>query len=327
MRASLTNFDLITSPEQFEKQALRLFTFQYENNPVYRSYCDLINCAISEVRTLRDIPFLPIQFFKTKKVYCQNTPIDCVFESSKTTGQIASKHYIADLALYEKSFLKSFELFYGDIEEYAFLALLPSYLERGNSSLVYMAERLIQKSKHPLSGFYLNEWDALIKTLNTLEGKQQKTILLGVTFALLNGAENYKWDLKNTFVMETGGMKGMRKEWVRKALHEKLQCGFGVKKIHAEYGMTELLSQAYSKSEGRFYPPPWMRIHTRSTDDPFELLNHNINGAINIIDLANVDSCAFIATQDLGKTFPDGSFEILGRFDQAEIRGCNLMVV
>ena len=327
MRVSLTDFDSITSPEQFEKKALRLFVFQYESNPVYRSYCDLINCAISEVRSLKDIPFLPIQFFKSKRVCCENTQTECVFESSKTTGQISSRHYIADLALYEKSFTKGFEFFYGDIKEYAFLALLPSYLERGNSSLVYMAERLIQLSKHPLSGFYLNDWGALTKTLDTLERRGQKTILLGVTFALLNGAENYKWSLKNTLVMETGGMKGMRKEWIRKALHDKLKSGFGVKKIHAEYGMTELLSQAYSKSDGRFYPPPWMKILTRSTDDPFELLNHKVNGAINIIDLANVDSCAFIATQDLGKTFPDGSFEILGRFDQAEIRGCNLMVV
>ncbi|MDC1056563.1 acyl transferase, partial [Flavobacteriaceae bacterium] len=217
--------------------------------------------------------------------------------------------------------------FYGNIEDYALLALLPSYMDQGNSSLIYMANHLIQKTKHPESGFYLEDWSKLRTTLNHLEKRGQKTILLGVTYALLNGAENESFDLKHTLIMETGGMKGMRKEWVRDALHKKLQEGYGVSTIHSEYGMTELMSQAYSKGEGRFSCPPWMRVLTRSAEDPFELIGTSKTGGLNIIDLANVDTCAFIATQDLGKTYSDGSFEVLGRFDHAEIRGCNLLVV
>ena len=227
----------------------------------------------------------------------------------------------------QKSFEKCFSHFYGNIEDYVLLALLPSYLERGNSSLVYMADRLIKKTKRSDSGFYLDDWEALRVQLNKLENEGQKTILLGVSFALLEGAEKYSWNLNHTIIMETGGMKGMRKEWIRSALHQKLKETYGVNQIHSEYGMTELLSQAYSQENGLFNCPPWMRVMTRSVEDPFELMKPNKSGALNIIDLANIDSCAFIATQDLGKYYEDGSFEVLGRFDHAEIRGCNLMVL
>ncbi len=327
MRTALTTFDQIKTTDEFIARALALFEYQYEANRVYRSYCDLINIAASEVNTLEEIPFLPIQFFKSHTVSCSSKTADQVFTSSKTTGQVASKHHVHDIDLYIKSFEKGFKHFYGNIEDYALLALLPSYMDQGNSSLIYMANHLIQKTKHPESGFYLEDWSKLRTTLNHLEKRGQKTILLGVTYALLNGAENESFDLKHTLIMETGGMKGMRKEWVRDALHKKLQEGYGVSTIHSEYGMTELMSQAYSKGEGRFSCPPWMRVLTRSAEDPFELIGTSKTGGLNIIDLANVDTCAFIATQDLGKTYSDGSFEVLGRFDHAEIRGCNLLVV
>jgi hypothetical protein len=327
MNTVLNAFDEIISPIQFKQHALELFKYQYQNNTVYRSYCDLINNAYSEVTEVHEIPFLPIQFFKSHTVSCVSKAPDKIFLSSKTSGQIASRHFVNDLKIYHKSFEKGFNEFYGSIEDYAILALLPSYLERENSSLVYMANQLIHQSKHPLSGFYLDEWDQLINTLQTLEKEGQKTILLGVTFALLTLIEKNKLNLNNTIIMETGGMKGMRKELVREALHSSLKKGFGVKNIHSEYGMTELMSQAYSKENGLYNCPPWMKILIRSTDDPFEIIQEEKTGALNIIDLANVESCAFIATQDLGKTHKDGSFEVLGRFDTAEIRGCNLISV
>jgi hypothetical protein len=327
MNTVLNAFDEIISPIQFKQHALELFKYQYENNTVYRSYCDLINSAYSEVNEVHEIPFLPIQFFKSHTVSCVSKAPDKIFLSSKTTGQIASKHFVNDLKIYHKSFEKGFNEFYGSIKNYTILALLPSYLERENSSLVYMANQLIEQSKHPLSGFYLDELDQLINTLQTLEKKGQKTILLGVTFALLTLIEKKKLNLNNTIIMETGGMKGMRKELVREALHSLFKKGFGVKNIHSEYGMTELMSQAYSKKNGLYNCPPWMKVLIRSTDDPFEIIQEEKTGAINIIDLANVESCAFIATQDLGKTHNDGSFEVLGRFDTSEIRGCNLIAV
>lgn len=327
MSASFKQFDQITNSKDFNSHAIALFNYQYKYNSVYRSYCDLINTNPVEVHTIQDIPFLPIQFFKTHKIYSPNHPPVTSFESSGTTGQIRSKHYLGDLETYHQSFEKGFELFYGPIEEYALLALLPSYLERDNASLVYMANELIKKTKHPQSGFYLNDWERLKITLDSLEHKKQNTILLGVTFALLEIAEKFDWNLEHTLIMETGGMKGMRKEWVKSALHTHLGKYFGVSTIHAEYGMTELLSQAYSKGEGKFYCPPWMKVMARAIEDPFELVNAGKTGGINIIDLANIDSCAFIATEDLGVCHPDGGFEILGRLDQAEIRGCNLMVL
>ena len=327
MNTVLHAFDEIISPIQFKQHALELFKYQYENNTVYRSYCDLINNAYSEVSEVHQIPFLPIQFFKSHTVSCVSKAPDKIFLSSKTTGQIASRHFVNDLNIYHKSFEKGFNEFYGSIKDYAILALLPSYLERENSSLVYMANQLIHQSKHPLSGFYLDEWDQLINTLQTLEKEGQKTILLGVTFALLILIEKKKLNLNNTIIMETGGMKGMRKEFVREAIHSSFKKGFGVKNIHSEYGMTELMSQAYSKENGLYNCPPWMKVLIRSTDDPFEIIQEEKTGALNIIDLANVESCAFIATQDLGKTHKDGSFEVLGRFDNSEIRGCNLIAL
>ena len=327
MNKVLHAFDEIISPIQFKQHALELFKYQYENNTVYRSYCDLINNAYSEVSEVHQIPFLPIQFFKSHTVSCVSKAPDKIFLSSKTTGQIASRHFVNDLNIYHKSFEKGFNEFYGSIKDYAILALLPSYLERENSSLVYMANQLIHQSKHPLSGFYLDEWDQLINTLQTLEKEGQKTILLGVTFALLILIEKKKLNLNNTIIMETGGMKGMRKEFVREAIHSSFKKGFGVKNIHSEYGMTELMSQAYSKDNGLYNCPPWMKVLIRSTDDPFEIIQEEKTGALNIIDLANVESCAFIATQDLGKTHKDGSFEVIGRFDNSEIRGCNLIAL
>ena len=327
MRDTFLDFDSVHSDKAFESQALKLFAYQYENNTTYRSYCDLINVHDSDVERVTDIPFLPIQFFKTHNLNSFTSDPAIIFRSSKTTGQTASQHPVHDLDLYIKSFEKGFAHFYGNIEDYVLLALLPSYLERVDSSLVFMVDHLIKKTKRTDSGFYLNDWEALRTKLNALESKGQKTILLGVSFALLDGAENFQWDLKNTLLMETGGMKGMRKEWVRSALHQKLRDSYGVNQIHSEYGMTELLSQAYSKADGIFETPPWMRVFARSVEDPFELLHNNKTGALNIIDLANVDSCAFIATQDLGKVHSDKRFEVLGRFDHAEIRGCNLMVL
>ena len=327
MNTVLHAFDEIISPIQFKQHALELFKYQYQNNTVYRSYCDLINNAYSEVSEVHQIPFLPIQFFKSHTVSCVSKAPDKIFLSSKTTGQIASRHFVNDLNIYHKSFEKGFNEFYGSIKDYAILALLPSYLERENSSLVYMANQLIHQSKHPLSGFYLDEWDQLINTLQTLEKEGQKTILLGVTFALLILIEKKKLNLNNTIIMETGGMKGMRKEFVREAIHSSFKKGFGVKNIHSEYGMTELMSQAYSKENGLYNCPPWMKVLIRSTDDPFEIIQEEKTGALNIIDLANVESCAFIATQDLGKTHKDGSFEVIGRFDNSEIRGCNLIAL
>ena len=326
MRNLFTAFDSVNKIT-FDSHALRLFAYQYEKNSIYRSYCNLINVDPSEVTDIKNIPFLPIQFFKTSNLNISKRPPKIRFTSSKTTGQTSSIHAINDLNLYIKSFNKTFNYFYGDIENYVFLALLPSYLERKGSSLVYMADYLIKKTERLESGFYLNDWNALRKNIIELENKGQKTILLGVTFALLEVAEKYKLDLKNTIILETGGMKGMREEMVRSALHKKLKDEFNVTEIHSEYGMTELLSQAYSKSKGKFKCPPWMRVMTRSVEDPLQLLTNCKTGAINVIDLANLDSCAFIATQDLGKMNSDGSFEVLGRFDQADIRGCNLMVL
>ena len=327
MNVVLHAFDEIISPIQFKQHALELFKYQYENNTVYRSYCDLINNAYSEVTEIHEIPFLPIQFFKSHTVSCVSKAPDKIFLSSKTTGQTASRHFVNDLKIYHKSFEKGFNKFYGSIKDYAILALLPSYLERENSSLVYMTNQLIYQSKNPLSGFYLDEWDQLVNTLQKLEKEGQKTILLGVSFALLTLIEKKELNLNNTIIMETGGMKGMQKEFVREALHSSFKKGFGVKNIHSEYGMTELMSQAYSKENGLYNCPPWMKVLIRSTDDPFEIIQKEKTGALNIIDLANIESCAFIATQDLGITHKDDSFEVLGRFDAAEIRGCNLLAL
>ena len=323
-KASIFN---IKSDAEFDALALEIFRFQFENNSVYRSFCDLLYRHPSDVKYIADIPFLPIQFFKTHQVVSTNNPIEKTFTSSGTTGSITSKHLVTDLTLYEDSYLEGFKHFYGNIEDYVVLALLPSYLERDGSSLIYMANDLISKSKQPESGFYLNNLEDLAQTILQLEARGQKTVLIGVSFALLDLIEQFQFNLKHTIVMETGGMKGRRKEIIRQELHHILRTGFGITQIHSEYGMTELLSQAYSKGNGVFDCPPWMKILTRYTEDALTLQQPNKTGGINIIDLANLNSCSFIATQDLGKVDENGQFEIIGRFDNSDIRGCNLMAL
>ena len=317
----------INSETAFTKKALELFKFQFEENPVYRSFCDLLYRHPSDVQKLEDIPFLPIEFFKTHKVVSSTKDIQQTFTSSGTTGSVVSQHHVADLNLYELSFQKGFAHFYGNIEDYTVLALLPSYLEREGSSLIYMVNDMIQQSKHPKSGFYLDDLDALKQTLLELEASEQKTLLIGVSYALLDLVEFHQFELKHTIIMETGGMKGRRKEMIKSELHSILKKGFGVDTIHSEYGMTELLSQAYSKGNGIFSTPPWMKVLIRDPEDALTILGEKKSGGINIIDLANVYSCAFIATKDLGKIHNNGTFEVLGRFDQSDIRGCNLMVL
>ena len=317
----------ISTEDEFNNLALKIFKHQFENNPVYRSFCDLLYKHPSDVRSINEIPFLPIQFFKSHDVLSNINTVEKTFSSSGTTGSITSKHYVTDLNIYKESFTKGFECFYGSIEDYVILALLPSYLEREGSSLIYMVEDFIKTSKHPESGFYLNNLSELNETLTVLDKKGKKILLIGVSFALLDLVESYQFQLKNTVIMETGGMKGRRKELVRDELHTILKQGFGVNTIHSEYGMTELLSQAYSKGNGVFECPKWMKILTRDTEDALTILPQQQNGGINVIDLANVNSCSFIATQDLGKVYPNGTFEIIGRFDNSDIRGCNLMVL
>jgi phenylacetate-coenzyme A ligase PaaK-like adenylate-forming protein len=317
----------IKSSEQFTKTALEVFKYQFKNNKVYRSFCDLINKHPSDVTKIEEIPFLPIEFFKSRKVLSSLDEIQETFTSSGTTGSITSAHFVTDINFYKQSYLNGFAHFYGNIEEYTVLALLPNYLERNGSSLVFMVDDLIGKSKNSESGFYLNNLDELAKKLINLDKKGQKILLIGVSFALLDLIEKHQFKLKNTIIMETGGMKGRRKELIRNELHQLLQDGFGVAEIHSEYGMTELLSQAYSKGNGVFETPPWMKILTRDTEDALTILPTEKAGGINIIDLANYNSCSFIATQDLGKVYQNGTFEIIGRFDNSDIRGCNLMVL
>lgn len=317
----------INTTKEFQKTALKVFRFQYENNLVYQQFCKLLKRTPREVDNLQDIPFLPIEFFKSKTVLSSTDPIQTTFNSSGTTGILTSKHLVTDLSFYEASFRKAFSHFYGNIEDYAVLALLPSYLEREGSSLIYMVEDFIEASNHPDSGFYLHDHDALAKKLIELDKAGQNVLLIGVTYALLDLIERHSFTLTNTIIMETGGMKGKRKELIREELHQILTNGFGVSKIHSEYGMTELLSQAYSLGDGRFECPPWMDILVRDTEDALSYVSTGKTGGLNIIDLANINSCSFIATQDLGKKYSDHSFEVLGRFDHSDIRGCNLLVV
>ncbi|WP_299553591.1 acyl transferase [Seonamhaeicola sp.] len=321
-----TIFDIKTE-QAFDQKALEVFKFQFENNRVYRSFCDLLYKTPSDVHTTKDIPFLPIQFFKSHPVLSSKKPIETTFTSSGTTGSSISKHHVTDLKMYEQSFSLGFKQFYGNIKDYVVLALLPSYLEREDSSLIYMVDALIKQSNHPESGFYLNNLSELKETLVRLDSREKKVLLIGVSFGLLDLVERYQFNLKNTVVMETGGMKGRRKELIREELHQILKSGFGVATIHSEYGMTELLSQAYSKGNGIFNCPNWMRVLSRDTEDPLSIQKTGKTGGLNIIDLANINSCSFIATQDLGRIHADGSFEIIGRFDHSDIRGCNLMVL
>lgn len=317
----------MSSEVEFNTLALEVFKFQFENNPVYRSFCDLLYKHPSDIYKIEDIPFLPIQFFKSHKVVSSSAAIEDTFSSSGTTGSLTSKHYVTNLSIYEKSFRQGFQEFYGNIKEYTILALLPNYLERKGSSLVYMVDDMITRSQQPQSGFYLDDITALKETLIALDSEGKKIMLIGVSFALLDLVELHQFNLKNTVVMETGGMKGRRKEMVREELHSILKSGFGVSKIHSEYGMTELLSQAYSLGDGIFKYPNWMRILTRDPEDALTLQKTKKTGGINVIDLANINSCSFIATQDLGRVHDGSTFEIIGRFDSSDIRGCNLMVL
>jgi phenylacetate-coenzyme A ligase PaaK-like adenylate-forming protein len=307
--------------------ALKVFRFQYENNLVYREFCDFLKTDVQKVKTIQQIPFLPIQFFKSHEVVSNSNPILTTFTSSGTTGMVTSQHLVTDVSIYEESYRKGFSQFYGNIEDYVVLALLPSYLEREGSSLIHMVDDLIQLSNHPESGFYLHNYDELIEKIIQLDQSGQNVILIGVTYALLDLIEKHSFQLENTIIMETGGMKGKRKEMIREELHQQLCNGFGVKSIHSEYGMTELLSQAYSLGDGIFECPSWMQISIRDTEDALSYVREGKTGGINVIDLANINSCSFIATQDLGKKYSNGSFEVLGRFDHSDIRGCNLMVV
>lgn len=316
----------INNKKEFIKQALKVFRLQYDNCMVYKQYCDLLKIDKTQVKTLEAIPFLPIQFFKSQKIISCDEAIQKTFESSGTTGAETSKHHVTDLNVYEQSFRLGFSKFYGNIEDYCILALLPNYLERENSSLVYMVNHLIEDSNHPESGFYLDNLDDLILKIMALEKEGQQTILLGVSYALLDLIEKQTFKLKNTIIMETGGMKGRRPEMVKEQLHQVLKDGFGVENIHSEYGMTELLSQAYSYGQGIYECPPWMHILIRDTSSPLSYVENNRSGGINIIDLANINSCAFIATEDLGKKLNDSQFQVLGRYSQADMRGCNLMV-
>ncbi|WP_299015251.1 acyl transferase [uncultured Polaribacter sp.] len=317
----------IQNPQEFETIALAVFKHQFKHNKAYRSFCTLINVYASDVTKVEEIPFLPIQFFKSRPVLSSTEKIQETFTSSGTTGSVTSKHLVTDINVYKKSYLRGFAHFYGNIEAYVVLALLPNYLERKGSSLVFMVDDLIRKTKNIESGFFLDNLQELSKKLEELDKKGQKVLLIGVSFALLDLVEMQKFNLKNTIIMETGGMKGRRKELVREELHGILQNGFGVSEIHSEYGMTELLSQGYSKGNGIFKTPPWMQICTRDTEDALTINPAGKNGGINVIDLANYNSCSFIATQDLGKVHKNGTFEIIGRFDNSDIRGCNLMVL
>ncbi len=316
----------IQTEEQFNQCSLAVFRYQAENVSVYRQYLEIIKVNPNSIKHYREIPFLPIQFFKSQSIIAENKSPELTFSSSGTTGMITSKHLVADKEWYIRSFRKTFEQFYGDVKEIAILALLPSYLEREGSSLIYMVDDLIKRSEQKESNYFLYNHEELYKTLLQLKESKIKTILFGVTYALLDFIEHYQVDFPELIIMETGGMKGKRKEMLREELHALLSQGFGVAKIHSEYGMTELLSQGYSQGDGFFKLPNWMSILIREVNDPFTLVDQQKTGAINVIDLANYNSCSFIATQDLGKFHPDGTFEILGRFDHADIRGCNLLV-
>ena len=322
----INNLFSIQNNTDFKEITLAIFKYQAKKNATYKAFLSYLNIKPKTVKNYQEIPFLPIQFFKSHTIVSNPEKIQATFTSSGTTGTVTSNHYVTDISIYQKSYLTAFSHFYGALEEYTILGLLPSYLERTGSSLIYMVNDLIKKSNKPDSGFYLDNFSALKNTLTRLDSQGEKVLLIGVSYALIDLIEKYTFQLKNTIVMETGGMKGKRKELIKSELHHILKKGFGVQTIHSEYGMTELLSQAYSKGEGIFNTPPWMKILIRDTEDALQLLPHQKTGGINIIDLANINSCSFIATQDLGKTYPNGTFEVLGRFDHSDIRGCNLLI-
>jgi phenylacetate-coenzyme A ligase PaaK-like adenylate-forming protein len=322
-----SNIFCIADEEKFKMHALEIFRYQAINNNVYKYFLESMAVKAELVRDLKDIPFLPVSTFKNEKVIANSGTVQKVFQSSRTTGAHPSAHYITDLSLYEQSLLQCFELFYGDPKEYVILALLPSYLERKDSSLVYMVNCLMTSSSQPENKFYLDEEAELFSAIEKLLSQKKKFFLIGVSFALLRFAEKYYFTASgNNIIMETGGMKGREKEIVREELHGLLSRRFNTSSIHSEYGMTEMLSQAYAKSNGKFFSPPWMKVMVREMYDPLSYCKTGISGMVNVIDLANIDSCAFLATDDLGRLNDDGSFEILGRADYSDIRGCNLMV-
>ena len=338
MKESVKNIDLekrifAASPADFNRLAIELFHYQYRQNPVYRQYCDLQKTNVDKIASLHKIPFLPISFFKTHEIKSGEFEPEAIFESSGTTQSGNSRHLVKELSIYRKSFMQCFEKFYGSTASKCILGLLPSYLEREGSSLVVMVDELIKASNNELSGFYLYEHEKLQRTIMHNELLKKPTLLIGVTWALLDLAEQFPMQLRYTTVMETGGMKGRRKELTRPEVHAILQKQLGLSLIHSEYGMTELLSQAYSKGDGIFHCPPWMKILLRDEDDPLHVFevsdesNKSLNGVINIIDLANIHSCAFIATDDAGRLHSNGSFEVLGRVDNSDVRGCSLMVI
>lgn len=317
----------IRNSNDFNELALEIFHYQVENNEFYKKFVESISIQPDQINEYQQIPFLPIEFFKSQQIVSGKFDPEITFQSSGTTGQTTSKHFVKSRNLYQNSFLKAFELFFSSPKEYVILALLPSYLEQKNSSLVYMVESLIHKSRSAESGFFLHNYDALHKRLIELKKQEKKVILFGVTYALLDLAEQFPIDFSELIIIETGGMKGRRKEMVREEVHAILKHAFGVSHIYSEYGMTELLSQAYSKGDGVYSTPPWMKVLIRDTNDPYSLMPYGKTGGLNVIDLANIHSCSFIATQDLGKLNTEGQFEVLGRFDNSDIRGCNLMVV
>ncbi len=323
------NIFSIKSHEQLEALSLEVFKFQYKNNPVYQDFVDNLGIKDHDVSSIRDIPFLPVEVFKAHRVVSSTREPEAIFVSSGTTGGTVSRHEIVDLSIYENSFTTCFELFYGKISNFCILALLPSYLENSESSLIYMVNHLIRKGSNPESGFFLDNMQELVEKLGALSNKGEYILLFGVSFALLdlmNQVNNTSINWSNIIVMETGGMKGKRKEIIREDLHNQLKEVCAVDNIHSEYGMTELLSQSYSKGQGVFYSPPWKKVLIRDINDPLSYVEHGKRGGINIIDLANIYSCSFIATADLGVAYSNGSFEVLGRFDNSDLRGCNLLL-
>lgn len=303
-----------------------VYQFQYSNNAVYKQWCKLVGMGNGEFGVGNKMPpFLPISFFKTHKIATTQFNEQQIFESSGTTQTINSKHYIKETAIYKQSFIKAFELTYGNVKDWCIIGLLPSYLERNNSSLVFMVNELIKQTSNDKSGFYLCDFEKLATVLNELEAAKQKTLVIGVTFALLDFAELHPMNLAHTIIMETGGMKGRKKEITKDEIHEVLKKQFGLKNIHSEYGMTELLSQAYSTKNDRHICPPWMKVFLRDEEDPLHIKTSG-KGIINVIDLANIYSCSFIATDDVGEVFEDGSFSIYGRLDNSDLRGCSLLI-
>jgi phenylacetate-coenzyme A ligase PaaK-like adenylate-forming protein len=315
----------VSNEWQFSELALEIFQFQFTNNSIYRTWCENLSRTPASIRTLSDVPFMPVEFFKNFSIKSWSGDPITSFSSSGTTGQITSQHHVADTYIYELSLMKGFQLEYGDPSDWIIIGLLPAYLERPGSSLVYMTDILIRASRQHESGFYLNNYDELLSLLVRLKAENRKVWLIGVSFALLDIAEKLPEAWENLVVVETGGMKGRRKEMIRADLHETIKSTWPISRLHSEYGMTELFSQAWMNDSGRFHTPPWMKVMIRETDDPFSYAEIGKTGGINVVDLANLDSCAFISTSDLGKKFDDETFDVLGRFDHSDVRGCNLM--